>query len=239
MRIEVKGMDKVISRLDTLGVRAKFAAAKALNEAAYATMMAERKEIADSFTGPVPYIVRSVRMSSATNDSLIATVYLPGKEADVNVSGILSPHIKGGGRRVVKASERRLRDAGMMRPDQYIVPGPGAPRDRNGNISGSAMQRILGYIKAYSRHSGYNRTKRSNGYYWVYGVGVFQHQATLGDSGRRWATKHGGASIPVLFFVKKPQYEAERFDFYYAGRNAARAALGPALKKHLRVELKR
>lgn len=238
MQIQVKGMDKVISRLDQLGVRAKFAAAKALNEAAYATMMAERKEIADSFTGPVPYIVRSPRMTNATNDNLSAKVYLPGEEADVNVSDILAPHIKGGGRRTVKASEHRLRDAGIMRPDQYIVPGPGAPRDRNGNIPAGQMQKILGYVKAY-RESGYNRTSKTNGYYWIYGVGIFRHQASLGSGNRRWATKHGGPSIPVLFFVNKPQYEAGRFDFYYAGRRVARAALGAAIKKHLRVELKR
>lgn len=228
MRIKVKGMDKVISRLDTLGVRTKFAAAKALNEAAYATMMAERKEIKDSFTGPVPYIQRGVRMTNATNDNLSAKVYLPGEEADVNVSGILSPHIKGGGRRIVKASERRLRAGGFMRQDQYIVPGPGAPRDKNGNIPAGQMQRILGYLKAYSRNSGFNKTKSTNGYYWIYGVGVFKR-----------AKGQTGQGVPVLFFVDRPQYEAERFDFYRAGRTAARAALGPALRKHLRVELKR
>lgn len=238
MRIEIKGMKDVMSRLDRFGVRARFAAAKALNEAAYQTMMEERKEIADSFDRPVPYIQRGVRMTNATNDNLAATVYLPGREAAVNVSGVLSPHIKGGGRRIVKASERRLRRFGFMGPDQYIVPGPGVPRDQYGNVSGPTMVKILSQVQAFSE-AGYSANAKLRGMTWkrYAKLGSLYVIPYVGIFGRKGKERRG---VPLLFFTNSaPQYEEGRFEFYLAGAKAARSALPAALRKHLTVELRR
>lgn len=237
MQIQVKGMDKVISRLDSLGVRAKFAAAKALNETMEAVHAVETKEIADSFVRPVPYIQRAIRKKYARLDDLSAKIYLVGEEGDVDVAAILSPHIRGGGRRVVKASERRLRRFGFMRADQYLVPGPGIQKDQYGNVPGATMVKILSQIQAFSE-AGYNANARLVGMSWkrYKEIGSVYVVRNVGVFSRRGKGQQG---IPLLFFVNKPQYEAGRFDFYGAGKTAARAALGPALKKHLRVELKR
>ena len=197
----VKEMGKGLSELEKRQI--PFALSVALNRTAFGSRQDAVKEIADSFDRPTPLIKKAVLYAKSDKRTLTAAVYVPEEtRRGVNVSRILRPHIYGGFRRVVKASERRLRRFGFMGPNQYVVPGPGAPRDRYGNISGPNMSKILGAIAAY-QEAGYTGKKpqRRNRYYFIPRVGVFKR------TGR-------DNSIPVLFFTnKKPRYE-RRFAFH-------------------------
>lgn len=180
-----------------------YALASALNSTAYGAMVAERKEIADSFDRPTPFVQRGVLYEKASALKLAAFTRIAGERDKFNVNRILAPHVYGGGRGV-KASERRLLRTGAMLNGQFMVPGPGAPRDRYGNISGGQMQRILGFARQYAE-GGYNVTKQRQDHYVVPGVGVFKRMGK-------------GRSVPVLLFTHKaPQYE-QRFEFHYAAR---------------------
>ncbi len=247
MKIHITGIKEVISRLDQLGVRARFAAAKALNETAYSVMTEERKEIADSFDRPVPIVQKSVLFKKANPDELTASIYIPGEESTTfNISSVLSPHIKGGGR-ISKASEKMLRRAGVLGNDQYVVPGSGVALDQYGNIPGPAMVKILSAAGLFGE-TGYvmNQTARSRkrnkgamrGVYCIPFVGIFQHTASTGSGNRRWATKYGGAGTPLILFVRRPRYEAGRFDFYGTAKQAIKTHLPAKLRAALKVELK-
>jgi hypothetical protein len=208
IKIDIQGIKELQKGLSELQQRQiPFALSVALNKSAYGSRQAAVKEIADSFDRPTPIVKRGVLYTKSDKRRLVADVYVPEKtRRGVNISRILRPHIYGGHRRVVKASERRLRRFGFMGPNQYMVPGPGAPRDRYGNISGANMTKILSGAAAF-QEAGYTgkKTRKRNRYYFVQRVGIFKR------TGR-------DTSIPVLFFTdKKPRYE-KRFDFHYAVR---------------------
>lgn len=209
MNLTIKGLDKLEQRLNEIAKKKlPYAVASALSSTAYGGMEASRKELKDSFDRPTPWVLRSPRYEKAEPSSLGARVYLTDAVRD-----ILAPHISGGPRVTVKASERRLRRFGFMGADQYITPGPAAPLDRYGNISGPNMSKILSYIKSYqeSGYTGKKQARAARDYYFVPRVGVFKR-----------ARGQKGQGQPVLFFSRRPQYE-QRFDFHYAlSRHVAR-----------------
>jgi len=206
VRVSIKGLKELGKGLTELQQRQiPFALSVALNKAAYGSRQAAVREIADSFDRPTPVIKKGVLYTKSDKRRLVAAVYVPEEtRRGVNVSRILRPHIYGGHRRIVKASERRLRRFGFMGPSQWVVPGPGAPLDRYGNISARNMKKILAEVSSF-QEAGYNVPKRSrrNRYYFIPRVGIFKRTGK-------------NNSIPVLFFTdKKPRYE-KRFDFHYA-----------------------
>jgi len=165
------------------------------------------KEIRDVFDRPTPVVQKGVRWSASTKHNLTAKISLAsGGGSGVDVSSVLAPNIKGGNR-IVKASERRLRRFGFMAENQWVVPGPGAPLDRYGNISAANMKKILNQVSAF-QEAGYNKTKKRRSriigtLYFIPRVGIFRRTGT-------------NSSIPVLFFTDRaPQYEAGRFDFEF------------------------
>jgi len=212
MEIKIEGLVELKDKLGKYGKQLPFALSKALNDTLYGAHQAVAREIRDSFDMPMPVIQKGVRYTKADKRNLAVTIYLArGEGNDLDVESILRPHILGG-KRLVKASERRLRRFGFMGSDQWIVPGPGAPLDRYGNISAANMARILGQIQSY-QEAGYNKTKirktkAVGSVYAVPRVGVFRRTGPQ-------------SSIPVLFFTSAPQYESNRFDFYYVARKYA------------------
>lgn len=209
MEIKIEGLDELKTKLGRYANQLPFALSKALNDTIYGARQAVGKEIRDVFDRPTPQIQRGVRYTKADKRNLAVSIYLArGEGSDIDIESILRPHIKGG-ERLVKASERRLRRFGFMGPDQWIVPGPGAPLDRYGNISAANMARILGQIQAY-QEAGYNKRKQKKSkavgtVYAIPRVGVFRRTGPQ-------------SSIPVLLFTSAPQYE-QRFDFYYVVEN--------------------
>jgi hypothetical protein len=207
IKTEIRGLTEFKARMNDLAKKQiPYALARALNDTAYGAMQTERKEIADSFDRPTPFVQKGVFYEKASASKLVAFTRIAGERDKFNVARVLAPHVYGGGR-VVKASERRMRRTGAMGAGQWIVPGAGAPKDKYGNISGGQMQRILGFVRQY-QEGGYNVTKQVGGHYVVPFVGVFKRTGR----GKR-------SSIPVLHFTyAAPKYEAGRFEFHHAAR---------------------
>lgn len=210
MQIKIEGLDDLKKSLGYYGKQLPFALSKALNDTVYGAREALTREIKDSFDHPTPVVQKGVLYTKATKHHLAAEIYLSrGETGGVDIESILTPHIRGG-RRILKASERRLRRFGFMGNDQWLTPGPGAPLDRYGNISASNMSRILGQLQAF-QEAGYNRqrkqrrTKSIGTLYWIARVGVFRR---IGPN----------QSIPVLFFTNKAPHYEKRFDFFFVVR---------------------
>jgi len=259
MQVKISGIKEAIGRLDQLGVRAKFAAARALDEVAHSIMVAERKEIISAFPGGVtPMIQRGVTYDPPRVDNLTTTVKLNSKDFSttfdreddekVSAANILRTHIEGGDRIILKNSEIHLRIVGVLKSNQYVVPSKHIQLDANGNVPGKMMVKIMsaaglfmenGYAMNQSERSRKRNPGAMRGVYCVPFVGIFQHTAAQGSGNRRWKTKHGGAGIPLIFFARKPRYKAGRFRFYETGRKMALEQLPGKLRKHLKVEMKR
>lgn len=199
------------NKLQNLAVNLPRIMANSINDTVIGARVAVQKEIEDSFDRPTPFIKRGVMFEKATPAKLSGSVYLTGSEQGSKIASILRPHISGGIRNI-KASERRLRRFGFMGDDQYLVPGPGAPLDRYGNISGANMTRILSQIQAFSE-AGYTANAKIRGMTWkrykqlgslyvITRVGVFSYQGK------------GRQGVPILFFARQPQYGSGRFLFH-------------------------
>lgn len=207
MQITVSGLEALDS-LSKYGRQIPYAISRAINTTMSGAHKAVQAEIRDVFDRPTSMVQKGVRWSASTKRDLTAKIYLSsGGPEGRDVGAILMPHITGEDR-IVKASERRLRRHGLMGQGQWMVPGPGAPLDSYGNISGSYMKKLLAQLQA-DTELGYNKMSRKasrRGVGTLYAIpftGVFRR------TGPR-------SSIPVLIFTyKKPKYEAGMFDFYY------------------------
>ena len=213
-KMEFTGLKEFSASLsDMARTQIPAAITKAMNRTAGGIAKAEREEMESVFAGGVtPYLKQGIKTRESGPDDRSIEVYVsdksPGKGA-LSPLEILKPQVYGG-IRAVKPSERRIRSwAGrsVLRADQFIVPAPGAPLDKYGNISGGKMQQLLGYIDAYAE-GGYNKTKETNGHYVIPFVGVFKKRGTA-----------KGMGTPVLFFTTSPPYYRPLFHFHTVFRN--------------------
>lgn len=250
MSITTTGLDKAISRIDKMGLRLRFASMRAVNTAAEETRNVLQRDAEATFAGGItPYIKRGIRFRSGQviDNGVEASVFLDSKrgpKVQLSTADILKPHIEGGGR-MRKNSERSA-----VRP-WYLVPSKYVRLDQYGNVPASYMRNVLsaaglltgsGFRQnqtAASRKRGGSHGKPlMRGVYVVPGVGIFQHQASLGNGGRRWATKHGGEGIPLFFFTPQPAYEGGKFDFYWIARTFASKRLPEELRRQLAITIK-
>lgn len=162
-------------------------------------------------------------------------------------------HIKGG-LRTQTAYERRLTAAGAMRSDQRAVPGRFARLDAFGNISRGQLVQILSQLRIESS-TGSTRAlprilptdndktqrakrgtirrayNRAGGQFFALPNGRGKllpgiYQARQFASGR-------SDPRPILLFVSRAQYEAERFDFFYVAELTIRRELPRQLSGQL------
>lgn len=206
---KITGIKELQDKLGGYARQVPFAMSRALNKTARGAQGAVVQELYTVFDRPTPFIIRSVQVKTSDKSDLTAQVYISDEgvydtpDGEYSAKSVLLPHMKGGNR-THKKSEIRLIWNGMMRPNQYIVPGPGAPLDRHGNISAGQMQRILGFIKAYSER-GYNVTKKSESYFVKKFVGVYKQVSRK---------RNGPPPICILRFQDEAVYKAGRFKFY-------------------------
>ena len=216
MQITITGLDNLTGKLGQIAKKQlPFAISRAINETLSGAHKAVVKEINDVFHEPTPAVQKGVRWSASTKRNLSGKIYLTsGGGGGPDIASILRPHITGADR-IKKASEGAFKRHGWMGQGQWMVPGPGAPIDRYGNVPGNYMKKVIAQLKA-DTALGYNKMSRTaarRGVGTLYGIpfkGVFKR------TGPR-------TSIPVLFFTyAKPRYEAGRFDFYYVVKNHAK-----------------
>lgn len=195
-----------------------YAISRALNNTALTVQRELQGEMGRVFDRPTRFTLTSTHIKRATKHDLEARIKIKD-EALKSGAAIrwLGPQIAGG-YRDAKRSETLLRQRGILGSDEYIVPGPGANLDANGNISRGQMQKILSRVgasfDALTRAPGkVSRVKGTS-----YGETYFYLREPKGRLTRRGIYRRvqaGSMSVvrPVLLFVKRPRYR-KRLRFF-------------------------
>lgn len=215
---------RVAQKLKALEAAAPGKAAVRINGAAFAARKALQEVMQQTFQGGVsPYLKRSVWVEQATPQKVVAKVGArdTGGKSDGPVN-ILRTQIQGGDRQL-KASERRLRQAGILPNGYYLVPGQGAVLNGLGNIEGRFMSGLLSYLQAYNQAGSELNTSAKKRAKWadkkggkIRGFEYFVAYGKLRDNrGLQLAPgiyhrtgTHGVNVTPILMFVRKPHYQA-------------------------------
>jgi len=137
-----------------------FAMKTSINTTAFEVMRAEKVAILGAFDRPTPWVVRQVAVRPATKQDLTAIIGTPEGIRDAKGRGVgfgrsssgvfervLEPHIEGG-TRLPKASEIRLRAAGVLPAGWFAIPAKGAPLNAYGNLSGDWWMMVLSWLNA-------------------------------------------------------------------------------------------
>ena len=145
--ISTKDVERQLSAIQAQQL--PFATALALTRTAQNGQKAMVESFSKQFDRPTPYTLRSTFIVPATKTKLESSFGVK----DLSPSGtrfspadILAPHFYGG-TRALKASEFRLRQAGFLDADEYIVPGAGARLDAYGNVSRGQIVQMLSQLK--------------------------------------------------------------------------------------------
>ncbi|HEY4775612.1 MAG TPA: hypothetical protein VIH40_12425 [Xanthobacteraceae bacterium] len=223
--------------------RVPFATVYALTKTAQDIRAAEYTAMRAAFDRPTPFTLNSLRVQPATKQLPIASVEFKDGFGSTPAWRYLGPQIEGGPR-VKKSHERALERAGILRSDEFCVPGKLATLDAYGNMPGSQITRILSDVQAnpdpLSNTNAKGRHRR-----WKRGKGVY-FVAWGGRSGlpRGIYFRLGLRAIrPMLLFVKQPRYAARlpfrptaeatfhrRFDVHF-NEGFLRYGLPPALPR--------
>lgn len=238
--LKVDVSSKVTQKMKDFEAQAPGKVAVKLNGAAFAARKALQEKMEQTFQGGVsPYLKRSVWVEQATPQKVVATVGArdTGGKSD-GPEQILRTQIRGGDR-VLKASERRLRAAGILPNGYFLVPGQGAVLNRLGNIEGRFMSGLLSYLQAYNQAgSELNMSAKKRAKYAdkkggkIQGFEYFVAYGKLRDNrGLQLAPgiyhrtgTHGVNVTPILMFVKKPHYTA-RLPWHATAHQAVHAYL--------------
>jgi hypothetical protein len=195
--------------------------AYALTKTAQEIKAEEIRTMASVFDRPTKFTLNALYVKPATKRDLAAEVYFKDGFNSVPAWRYLGPQVEGGAR-VHKAHEKRLIRAGLMKDDEFAVPGKGISLDGFGNIPGSTIERILSQLGAAEQFSGYsaNQTKRSRARAKARKIGLYfvLRPGAPGIANRNVAPGiyyRAGLRdlVPVILFVKPPKYQ-KRFPFY-------------------------
>lgn len=200
-----------------------FVMAYALNKTAKEVKEAEIAEMKRVFDRPTPYALNALYLAPASKTDLNAVVgYKAFAGKGTPAEKFLNPQVEGGGRNA-KSHEKALRAAGILRPTEFCVPGPGADLDAFGNMKRAQLVRLLSQVRA-SRDATQNMTAKSRKRA-VAGAGG-RYIVLRPEAGDTRSNVYGRAPagiylrqngrypiVPVLLFVKAPKYR-DIFAFY-------------------------
>lgn len=231
-KVEVRGgIDGLIAGIMNRPRDIAFWTAAALTATAKDAEAAIVAQMAQVFDRPTRFTLGALYVKPATKGDLVAEVRFKEGFGSIPAWRYLGPEVEGGPRRH-KAHELRLIRAGVMRADEFAVPGQGVTLDANGNMRGGEIERILSQLQS-AGGSGYdgNETSRSrkrnkrrgSGRYFVLrpDAGDLRYQRRSVRAGIYWR-KGAREVVPVLVFVKGPRY-AKRLPFYETARDVARS----------------
>jgi hypothetical protein len=229
MKISIRhDLDELVRHRRDDARRIKLAAAKALTFTAERAKAELEREMARVFDRPTPYTMRSLRMRSATPARLEAWVWFKDEAfKGTPATRYLAPQVYGGPR-PMKRMEQALRSAGALPAGYFVVPGGGAKLDGFGNIARSQVVQVLSQLRA-QRGGGYESRisadskrraraiKRAGGAFFVGRPGGGRLPLGVWQS-KRFA--HGSAVVPILIYVRQPQYR-KLLDFFAIGQRVA------------------
>lgn len=197
------------------------AARDALNDTAMDSRTAELGKIGGVFDRPVSLTKRAVLYRKASLTTLTARIFLLDELSGNGTppAKYLTPQIKGGPR-PAKGFEKRLRAAGVMRPDEFAIPAIGQPRDAYGNLPRGLINRVLSQLQA-AGGSGYmanetSRSKRRNKHsravrYFV--PSGYRQEKGISRLPRGIYERRGKAIRAVMIFVSGAPTYRRRYDF--------------------------
>jgi hypothetical protein len=214
INIQVQGVQEAQRRAAQVPRQARYAAANALNGAAFKAREDWQEQMRRVFDRPTPYVLNSIYVGKkATPDSLQAWVYprdIGGKGVDPNK--VLVAEVFGGPRRA-KRFEVQLQRAGYLPagyaavPARWVTTDPEAA-DGFGGVRGSFIRRLLSYLQAFTsagfdgNMSQRRRAQLSGQGRWVNGRFYGAH-TKVGASRQGAAAYRGG----VQYFVSRGQGE--------------------------------
>lgn len=228
--VDTAGMDQKLARIQK--DQLPYAQQLALNDLAFSTVRAERVEAQMRLDRPTPWFLNSIQVAKkATKKDPTAAVWigetvrnLYGKSIyqvaeTPRSTGVAIPQIYGGGRKV-KSTEKRLRQIGVLRENEWLTPGGSARLNSYGNISGPAHVQMLSYFRSF-REAGYNANRVAGASSNKRGIRYFINRA---GSGRGIYRVQGNGKPKLIWYVTTdtPTYN-RRFDFFgEAQRHASR-----------------
>lgn len=218
-RVEVDDVRRALRDLSDRD--APFVTAYALTQTAKDIKADEVDTMQSVFDRPTRFTLNALYVKPATKRDLVAEVNFKDGFGSVPAWRYLGPQVEGGAR-VHKAHELRLIRAGIMRADEFAVPGSETKLDAFGNMSGSAIERILSQLGAAEQKAGYqaNQTAKSRVRAKKKGTGRY-FLLRPGAGGRADRKVAPGIyyraglrdMVPVIMFVRPPRYQ-KRFPFY-------------------------
>lgn len=160
--VNVAGIGGVRALVTGITEQLPFITAVAINTTAFAIRKAEQEQMRRVFDRPTPFVINSVYVQRATKQTLTAIVgpndyFSRGTLAGrFNVwENIISPHVQGG-TRLRKASEERLRRAGILPDGWFTVPGQAAKLNAYGNMNPGELVAIMSWLGAMGQYAGDN-----------------------------------------------------------------------------------
>lgn len=236
IKVTPKGAERDLARLARFESQITFATALALTRTAQTIEGRLKQEMQNVFDRPTRWTLNSLRVSPATKKKLEARVWMKD-EADKSIPATkwLTPEITGGPRQD-KASERNLRQRGILPSGKYIMPGRSAKLDQYGNLPKGVITKALSGISGFDQR-GFNanatgsRRSRAKGNSKRYFV-MYRGKTPIGIAER---TSRNRMSV-LLAFVGRPAYP-RRLDFYGIADQVAAQTLRPELVKAIRQAL--
>lgn len=231
--ISVKSnIEAALKKFQAQKAQIALATAKALTFTAERVRDAERTEIRRVFDRPSPFTLNSLYLRGATPRRLEARVWFKDLR---NRQHYLVPQVHGG-ERELKRFERHLRSSGILRSDQFVVPGSRAALDAYGNINRGQLVQALSALRALPE-AGYlaNRSARSAARRRKSKRGLTQYFAGSPHPGMPegiWQRAGLTGIRPIFIFVSNVQYR-RRFDFYGIAKRVAEQHFDQLLDREL------
>lgn len=219
--------DSVIAALEEKGRRMADLVRFAINDTVDDMVVSQRVEMRKVFDNPRPYTLNALypRYAGRRGNILQAGIAFRefGGKAPLPAYKYLTPHIKGGPRRL-KRSEKILQGMGILDSGTFTTQGRNYEKDQYGDIPGGQYTRMLAELGAQGiglkgpRSQRNPRTKGDKRFGLMYR-----------KDGRPFAIAEyrGGQPVIMLVFTGMPNYQ-KRYDFY----GVARRQVQESLPKH-------
>lgn len=220
-------------RAEAVGKAAKqvpFVTAFALTNAMKDAREAERDTMRSVFDRPTAFTLNALRVTPATKQNLQAELGFKEGFGSIPAWKYLGPQVAGGPRKA-KRFELALRAKGILRSNEFCVPGSGAQLDGSGNMNRGQIVRILSALGAAS-DAAQNTARRPKRSTRKRNLDYFVLRNTKAPDGIY--LREGRAAVPILIFVKGTSY-TKRFPYYEKGRTVVRSAY----RKHFRAAWER
>lgn len=164
---DLKALQRHFTTLSSKNIR--YSVANAMTASAKSAQAALRAQMDSKIKGgAVPFTRNSTYVRFARPTDLTAEVGFKQYATKGTAAGRYLQYASRGGQRVAKSSERQLRSAGLIGPNQFIVPTDVRPLKLNkyGNLTGGTYTQVLSRLKALGEQ-GYSantsNSKRSQG----------------------------------------------------------------------------